>query len=152
MSGGFRVEHDSMGSVEVPAEALWGAQTQRAVGNFPVSGERIGRDMIWALASVKGAAAAANGSLGVLEADMAAAIHDAAASVARGDFDDHFPVDVFQTGSDTSSNMNANEVIANRAIELRGGTDRIITIADSFMAMVDGSPPVAPAPVELVSR
>jgi fumarate hydratase, class II len=115
VSAGFRVEHDSMGEVEVPAEALWGAQTQRAVGNFPVSGERIGRDMIWALASVKGAAAAVNGSLGVLEADMASAIHDAAASVARGDFDDHFPIDVFQTGSGTSSNMNANEVIATLA-------------------------------------
>jgi fumarate hydratase class II len=112
---GFRVEHDSMGEVEVPAEALWGAQTQRAVGNFPVSGERIGRDLIWALASVKGAAATVNGSLGVLEADMASAIHDAAASVARGDFDDHFPIDVFQTGSGTSSNMNANEVIATLA-------------------------------------
>ena len=109
---GFRVEHDSMGEVEVPAEALWGAQTQRAVGNFPVSGEPIGRDMIGALASIKGCAAVVNGELGVLEADMATAIHDAAASVARGEHDDQFPVDVFQTGSGTSSNMNANEVIA----------------------------------------
>jgi fumarate hydratase, class II len=112
---GFRVEHDSMGDVEVPADALWGAQTQRAVGNFPVSGEPIGRDMIAALASIKGAAAAVNGQLGVLPADMAAAIHDAAASVAGGSHDDQFPVDVFQTGSGTSSNMNANEVIASLA-------------------------------------
>jgi fumarate hydratase class II len=111
----MRTEHDSMGPVEVPDEALWGAQTQRAVQNFPVSGERIGRDMIGALASLKGAAAVVNGSLGVLDADMAAAIHDAAASVAAGEHDDQFPIDVFQTGSGTSSNMNANEVIASLA-------------------------------------
>ena len=104
-----------MGEVEVPAEALWGAQTQRAVDNFPVSGERVGRDMIAALASIKGASATVNGELGVLDADMAEAIHDAAASVARGEHDDQFPVDVFQTGSGTSSNMNANEVIATLA-------------------------------------
>src|SRR5580704_7091823 len=89
---GFRTEHDSMGEVQVPADALWGAQTQRAVQNFPVSGERIGRDMIAGLASVKGAAATVNGALGVLDADMAAAIHDAAAEVARGDHDSQFPV------------------------------------------------------------
>jgi fumarate hydratase, class II len=111
-TAGYRIEHDSMGEVRVPAEALWGAQTQRAVENFPVSGERIGRDLIAGLASVKGAAATVNGSLGVLEADMASAIHDAAAEVARGDHDGEFPIDVFQTGSGTSSNMNANEVIA----------------------------------------
>src|SRR6202023_2718756 len=110
-----------MGEVEVPADALWGAQTQRAVDNFPISGERIGRDLIGGLASLKGCAAVVNGELGALEADMAAAIHDAAASVARGDHDDAFPLDVFQTGSGTSSNMNANEVIANRAAELLGG-------------------------------
>ncbi len=104
-----------MGEVEVPATALWGAQTQRAVDNFPVSGERIGRDMIGALASIKGASAVVNGELGVLDADMAGAIHDAAAAVARGEHDDQFPVDVFQTGSGTSSNMNANEVIATMA-------------------------------------
>jgi fumarate hydratase class II len=109
---GFRVEHDSMGEVEVPAEALWAAQTQRAVDNFPVSGERIGRDLIGALGSIKGCAARVNAELGVLDADVADAIHDAAAAVARGEHDDQFPVDVFQTGSGTSSNMNANEVIA----------------------------------------
>src|SRR6516164_9433462 len=101
-----------MGEVEVPADALWGAQTQRAVDNFPVSGERIGRDLIGALGSIKGCAARVNAELGVLDADMADAIHDAAADVARGKHDDAFPVDVFQTGSGTSSNMNANEVIA----------------------------------------
>ena len=112
---GFRIEHDSMGEVQVPADALWGAQTQRAVQNFPVSGERLSRDLIGALASIKGVAATVNAELGVLDADMAGAIHDAAAEVARGDHDDQFPIDVFQTGSGTSSNMNANEVIATLA-------------------------------------
>jgi fumarate hydratase class II len=111
----FRIEHDSMGEVAVPADALWGAQTQRAVENFEISGEPLSRDLIGALASIKGAAAVVNGQLGVLPADMAAAIHDAAAEVARGGYDDQFPIDVFQTGSGTSSNMNANEVIANLA-------------------------------------
>jgi len=109
-----------MGPVEVPDDALWGAQTQRAVQNFPVSGERIGRDMIGALASLKGAAAVVNGSLGVLYLDMAAAIHDAAGAVAAGEHDEQFPIDVFQTGSGTSTNMNANEVIASLARERLG--------------------------------
>jgi fumarate hydratase, class II len=109
---GFRVEHDSMGEVLVPSGALWGAQTQRAVENFPVSGERLPRDLIGALASIKGAAATVNARLGVIEPGMAQAIRDAAAEVADGGHDDQFPIDVFQTGSGTSSNMNANEVIA----------------------------------------
>ncbi len=117
---GFRVEHDSMGDVEVPADALWGAQTQRAVDNFPVSGERIGRDLIGALGAIKGCAARVNAEIGVLDADMADAIHDAAADVARGKYDDQFPLDVFQTGSGTSSNMNANEVIATLATRALG--------------------------------
>ena len=96
----------------MPADALWGAQTQRAVDNFPVSGERIGRDLIGALGSVKGVAARVNGELGVLDAELADAIGEAADAVARGEHDEAFPVDVFQTGSGTSSNMNANEVIA----------------------------------------
>ena len=119
-SGPTRIEHDSMGDVEVPADALWGAQTQRAVDNFPVSGERIGRDLIGALGTIKGCAARVNGELGVLDADMADAIGDAAADVARGKHDDQFPVDVFQTGSGTSSNMNANEVIATLASRALG--------------------------------
>jgi len=110
-----RTEHDSMGEVEVPADALWGAQTQRAADNFPISGERIGRDLIGALGCIKGTAARVNGELGVIDADMAEAIHAAAAAVARGEHDDAFPLDVFQTGSGTSSNMNANEVIAHLA-------------------------------------
>ena len=117
---GFRIEHDSMGEVLVPEDALWGANTQRAVENFPVSGERLPRELIGALASIKGAAAAVNGRLSVLEPDMAEAIHDAAAEVARGDYDDQFPIDVFQTGSGTSSNMNANEVIATLATRRLG--------------------------------
>ncbi len=117
-AAGFRTERDSMGEVQVPAGALWGAQTQRAVQNFPVSGERLPGELIRALASIKGAAAAVNGELGVLDADMAAAIHDAAAQIAAGQHLDQFPVDVFQTGSGTSSNMNANEVIA--ALATRG--------------------------------
>jgi fumarate hydratase class II len=117
---GTRIEHDSMGEVAVPADALWGAQTQRAVQNFQISGERLSRDLIGALASIKGAAAVVNGELGVLPPDMAAAIHDAAAEVAHGRYDDEFPVDVFQTGSGTSSNMNANEVIATLAARRLG--------------------------------
>jgi fumarate hydratase, class II len=117
---GLRIEHDSMGEVAVPADALWGAQTQRAVQNFEISGEPLSRDMIGALASIKGAAALVNAELGVLTADMARAIHGAAADVARGRYDDQFPIDVFQTGSGTSSNMNANEVIATLASRALG--------------------------------
>jgi fumarate hydratase class II len=111
----FRIEHDSIGEVEVPAAALWGAQTQRAVRNFGISGEPLPETVIRALASLKGAAAAVNGELGVLDADVASAIHDVAAEISRGRYLDQFPVDVFQTGSGTSSNMNANEVIARLA-------------------------------------
>ena len=111
----FRTEHDSMGDVRVPRSALYRAQTQRAVENFPVSGVPIERALIGALASVKGAAAVVNGELGVLDPDVARAVHDAAAEVASGLHDGHFPIDVFQTGSGTSSNMNANEVIATLA-------------------------------------
>jgi fumarate hydratase class II len=109
---GFRVEHDSMGEVRVPASALWKAQTQRAVENFPISGTPIEPALIHALGEVKAAAATANGSLGVLPSDTADAIVAAATEVANGQHDDQFPIDVFQTGSGTSSNMNANEVIA----------------------------------------
>ena len=112
---GFRVEHDTMGDVLVPEGALYRAQTQRAVENFPISGLRIERTHIQALARIKKAAARANAELGVLPEDVAQAIVTAADEVAAGRHDDHFPVDVFQTGSGTSSNMNANEVIATLA-------------------------------------
>lgn len=112
---GFRIEHDSMGELQVPADALWGAQTQRAVQNFPVSGQRMPRGFIRALGLVKGAAAGVNAELGHLPKTVAKAIQVAAAEVAAGDWDAHFPIDVYQTGSGTSSNMNANEVIATLA-------------------------------------
>ncbi|KOG79663.1 MULTISPECIES: aspartate ammonia-lyase [Streptomyces] len=117
---GFRIEHDSMGEVRVPAHAKWRAQTQRAVENFPVSGQRLERAHIEALARIKGAAARVNAELKVLDPDIATAIQAAAEEVAAGRWDDHFPVDVFQTGSGTSSNMNANEVIATLATERLG--------------------------------
>src|SRR2546421_3013600 len=115
-----RIEKDSMGEVAVPDEAYWGAQTQRAVDNFPISGLRLERRMIWALASIKQAAAAVNERLGLLDPERSKAISEAAGEVASGGLDDQFPVDVYQTGSGTSSNMNTNEVIANRASELLG--------------------------------
>ena len=110
-----RVEHDSMGELQVPADALWGAQTQRAVLNFPVSGQPMPRGFIRALGLVKAAAAAVNAGLDLLPEDVGKAIHAAALEVADGRHDAHFPVDVYQTGSGTSSNMNANEVIATLA-------------------------------------
>ncbi len=116
----YRVEHDSMGEVRVPAWAKWRAQTQRAVENFPISGTPIERELIAALAAIKGAAARVNADLGVLDAGIAEAIAGAAGSVTRGDWDEHFPIDVFQTGSGTSSNMNTNEVLATLATEALG--------------------------------
>ncbi|MFJ1817884.1 class II fumarate hydratase [Streptomyces sp. NPDC088139] len=116
----FRVEHDSMGEVRVPADAKWRAQTQRAVENFPVSGQRLERAHIEALARIKAAAAKVNAELEVLDPDISAAIQAAAAEVAEGRWDAHFPVDVFQTGSGTSSNMNTNEVLATLATERLG--------------------------------
>jgi fumarate hydratase, class II len=108
----FRIEHDSMGEVQVPAAAKWRAQTQRAVENFPISGRTLSRAHIGALGRIKAAAATVNGELGVLTKDVADAIAETAREVAAGKWDGEFPIDVFQTGSGTSSNMNANEVIA----------------------------------------
>src|SRR5882672_10754127 len=118
-----RVERDSMGALEVPEGAYYGASTQRAVTNFPISGERFDRRFIWALGTIKYAAAIANRDLGLIEPRKAEAIAEAAAEVAGppGAFDDQFVLDIFQTGSGTSTNTNANEVIANRASELLGG-------------------------------
>jgi len=111
----YRIERDTMGEVEVPAAALYGAQTQRAVQNFPISGTGLEPGHVHALAAIKAAAAKVNGELGVLEADVAAAVESAAREVVAGRHDREFPIDVFQTGSGTSSNMNANEVIATLA-------------------------------------
>ena len=115
----FRTEKDSLGEVRVPLNALWGAQTQRAKENFPISGIKFkfpfGRSFIKALGAIKYSAAVANQDLGLITSRKANAIKNAARSVMNGDFDDHFPLDVFQTGSGTSTNMNANEVIGNLA-------------------------------------
>jgi fumarate hydratase class II len=122
MSDDFRIEHDTMGDVRVPARALWKAQTQRAVENFPISGLPIDPALIAALGRIKGAAAKTNAKLGVLNEEMAEAIVKAADAVAAGEHDGEFPIDVFQTGSGTSSNMNTNEVIGSLATELLGQT------------------------------
>ena len=116
----YRIEHDTMGEVRVPADALWRAQTQRAVENFPISGTPIESAQIKALAQIKAACASANAELGILEADLAEAIVAAADEVASGVHDDQFPIDVFQTGSGTSSNMNTNEVLATLATRSLG--------------------------------
>jgi len=117
----YRTEQDSLGEMQVPADAYWGAQTQRAIENFPISGETFGRRFVRALGVVKKAAAQANRDLDLVEDEKADCIVQAADEVIAGEHDDQFPVDVFQTGSGTSSNMNANEVIANRATEIYGG-------------------------------
>jgi fumarate hydratase class II len=111
----FRIEHDSMGEVRVPAEALWRAQTQRAVENFPISGQPLEPALIHALAHIKAAAALTNADLGTLSSEQAAAIDDAARQIVAGEHDSQFPIDVLQTGSGTSTNMNVNEVIAGLA-------------------------------------
>ena len=120
MPDGFRIEKDSLGEVRVPADALYGAQTQRAVENFPISGQRFGRGFIQALGLLKKAAALTNQELGHLDAEIAEAIATAAAEVAAGTWDEEFVLDIFQTGSGTSTNMNANEVVAHPANQIVG--------------------------------
>src|SRR5688500_6307681 len=117
VEGEYRIEHDTMGEVRVPINALWRAQTQRAVENFPISGRGLERTQIRALGLLKGACAQVNKDLGLLAPEKADAIIAAAGEIAEGKHDDQFPIDVFQTGSGTSSNMNANEVIASIAGE-----------------------------------
>jgi fumarate hydratase class II len=116
----FRIEKDSMGELKVPEDALWGAQTQRAVENFPISGLTMPRRFVQALGLVKWAAAGGNAELGLLKSELAIAIQQSALAVAAGEHDKEFPIDVFQTGSGTSSNMNANEVIAHLASAVLG--------------------------------
>ena len=125
---GYRIEKDSMGEVRVPAGALYGASTQRAVENFPISNLRFSRRFIWALGLIKGSAAKAAGEAGYVPSRIADAVAAAADEVAGGRHDDHFVLDIFQTGSGTSTNTNANEVIATRATQLIGGRigDRIV--------------------------
>ena len=121
----YRTEKDSLGEMRVPTDALWGAQTQRAVENFPISDLRFPRRFIAAMGAIKKAAAEINAELGVIEPQVRDAIVTAADEVARGDHDRHFVLDIFQTGSGTSTNMNANEVIATRATQLLGGDARV---------------------------
>src|SRR2546421_11890773 len=121
-TGGTRIERDSMGEMQVPIDAYYGASTQRAVLNFPISGLRFPRQFIRALGQIKQAAAEVNEALGTIDPQIAEAIIRAAQEVMDGKFDNHFVLDIFQTGSGTSTNMNANEVIANRASELLGGS------------------------------
>src|SRR4030088_627310 len=118
----FRLERDSMGEMEVPADAYYGASTQRAVLNFPISGQTFPRRFIRALGLIKKTAAQTNGELGLLSQRRARAIARAAQEVVDGKLDDQFPIDIYQTGSGTSTNTNANEVIANRATQILGGT------------------------------
>jgi fumarate hydratase class II len=120
MADGYRIEKDSLGEMQVPEAALYGAQTQRAVENFPISGQRFGRRFIEALGTIKKAAALVNAEMGGVDTALAEAIVAAAGEVASGDWDDHFVLDVYQTGSGTSTNMNANEVIARRASQILG--------------------------------
>src|SRR5688572_279838 len=125
MSEGFRTEKDSLGEMRVPESALYGPQTQRAVENFPISGQRFGRRFIQAMGLIKKAAAETNSDMGFVDAKIAQAIASAAAEVAEGKWDGEFVLDIYQTGSGTSTNMNANEVIATRATQILGGSPRV---------------------------
>ncbi len=142
----MRIERDSMGEMQVPDDALYGASTQRAVLNFPISSLRFSARFIKAVGIIKKSAAIANQSLGLLAADKAAAITKACDEVIAGKLDKHFVVDIFQTGSGTSTNMNANEVIANRAIEIMGGTrgDKKLLHPNDHVNMCQSSNDVIP--------
>jgi fumarate hydratase, class II len=142
----FRIEKDSLGEVKVPVDALYGAQTQRAVENFPVSGIRFPRVFIRALGLIKAVTAEVNAGLGLLDANMAQAIHLAGLEVAEGKWDSQFPLDIFQTGSGTSTNMNANEVIAGRASQILGG---ISVHPNNHVNMGQSSNDVIPAAIHV---
>src|SRR5438093_12908965 len=149
----YRFESDTMGEVKVPNSAYYGAQTQRAVENFPISGIRIPKEFIRAMSLVKLAAARANIQLGLLEPKKAEAILSAAKEVMEGSLYDQFVVDVFQTGSGTSTNMNANEVIANRAIELLGGKrgDKKLVHPNDHVNMCQSTNDVFPTAIHISS-
>ena len=144
----FRIEKDSLGDVKVPAGALYGAQTQRAVENFPVSGIRFPRVFIRSLGLIKAVCAEVNAGLGLLDAELANAVHLASLEVAEGRWDDQFPLDIFQTGSGTSTNMNANEVIATRANQLFGRTDTRVH-PNNHVNMGQSSNDVIPATIHV---
>jgi len=143
-----RIEKDSLGEVRVPVNALYMAQTQRAIENFPVSGLRFGRSFIGALGIIKSSAAAVNAELGLLDSALASAIEQAAAEIAEGRHDEHFPVDIFQTGSGTSTNMNANEVIATRARQIAGGAT---VHPNDHVNMCQSSNDVIPAAIHIAA-
>jgi len=153
LSQPFRIEHDTMGDVRVPSNAYYGAQTQRALETFQISGRVFPRRFIRALGIVKKASAHANARLGLLDERRATAIAQAAQEVVDGKLDDQFPLDVFQTGSGTSTNMNANEVIANRAIELLGGTrgDRQLVHPNDHVNMCQSSNDVFPTAIHVAT-
>lgn len=142
----YRIEKDSMGELEVPVDALYGAQTQRAVNNFPISGITMPREFIRALGLIKESAALVNSSLGYMNEDVAKAIVESAQKVQSGDFDSHFPIDVFQTGSGTSSNMNCNEVISHLAT-----TDTLKVHPNDHVNMGQSSNDVVPTAIAVSS-
>jgi len=150
-ASGFRTERDSLGEMQVPADALYGAQTQRAVENFPISDLRFPRRFIDALGTIKKAAALANAEMGLLDAEVADAIVAAADEVIAGKLDAQFVLDVFQTGSGTSSNMNANEVIAHRAVQIRGEGSKTVHPND-HVNMGQSSNDVIPTAMHVAAR
>jgi len=152
-AGGYRIEKDSLGPLEVPADALYGVQTARAVANFPISGERLHREMIRAAARIKIAAARANSELGALDKAKADAIVKAAEEVVAGKHDVHFVVDAYQAGAGTSFHMNVNEVIANRACELMGGKrgDQALVNANDHVNMAQSTNDVIPTAMRMAA-
>lgn len=153
MSPEYRIEHDSMGEVRVPSQAYYGAQTQRAHDNFPISGLRFHREFIRAMGIIKQSAARANARLALLDEKVARAIEKASQEVIDGRFDDQFVLDIFQTGSGTSTNMNANEVIANRAIEILGGSrgDRKLVHPNDHVNMSQSTNDVFPSAIHIAA-
>jgi fumarate hydratase class II len=153
MAGTTRMEKDSMGEISLPTAALYGASTQRAVLNFPISGYRFSRPFIRALGLIKWAAARANHELGLLDAERSALIEQAAEEVVDGKLDEHFPLDIFQTGSGTSTNTNANEVIANRCAQLAGKAigSRALVHPNDHVNMGQSSNDVIPSAIHISS-
>ncbi|MEJ2679095.1 MAG: class II fumarate hydratase, partial [Gemmatimonadota bacterium] len=150
MSDEFRIEKDSLGEMKVPVDALWGAQTQRAVENFPISDLRFPRRFIAALGMIKRCAAETNMELGLLDEERGKLIVQAADEVIRGDHDRHFVLDIFQTGSGTSTNMNANEVIAHRAVDLGGGA--VTVHPNDHVNQAQSSNDVIPTAMQVAAR
>lgn len=148
-----RLEHDSMGELQVPEAALWGAQTQRAVQNFPISGRTMPRGFIRALGLIKATAAEVNAELGLLPKAIAKAVRKAALEVAQGGYDAHFPIDIYQTGSGTSSNMNANEVIANLAARMSGqGQGKLAVHPNDHVNLGQSSNDVVPTAIRVSAQ